>query len=297
LTEVSLNFFNFRFLVVSVVLLSLLGLTSCDSTTNSSPKLPNDAAGSFNKVMQDIGDFKPSTAWHAIPKSYQQDIKRLIKSSSELIDSATYSRIIAMYANIGKTFKAKKSIFIGMVKKNMRGRFSDDVVDKVYDAALAVTIELVESDLAQHNKLKDFDVAKFLSVHGNKIVKIIITATPELEAEFLKVKLATAKQISVMGNEVKLMITEPNGRKKEQVFVKVENRWIPKKLQVAWKPLIAQAEAEIAKAKMKSAEMSMKIQAFLPMAEAMVSQLDAIKTEQDLGLLKGMFSGFGLGRR
>lgn len=261
-------------------------LSGCGSSTQQAGP-PEGPAESMQYLMQGVADQKMEVVWEFLPASYQSDVNGLAHQFAGKMDPEIYNEMFAIAQRVAKLLQDKKEYIL---KNEMleSPKTSPEEVAKYYDPSVDILATLANSDLSTIEKLKTFDGGKFLSTSGSQIAKDFATISglmPQKEGDpgfTEKLKQAKVTLVSSEGDQATIKIEVPGEQTKEEVMVKVEDKWIPQTLAKNWKSKIESAQQSLDKLKPEDIT-SKKDQAMAGFKQlnATLAQLENAKTEKE----------------
>ncbi|MFG0239947.1 MAG: hypothetical protein ACF8CY_02665, partial [Gimesia chilikensis] len=261
-------------------------LSGCGSSAQQAGP-PEGPAESMQYLMQGVADQKMEVVWEFLPASYQSDVNGLAHQFADKMDPEIYNEMFAIAQRVAKLLQDKKEYIL---KNEMleSPKTSPEEVAKYYDPSVDILASLANSDLSTIEKLKTFDGGKFLSTSGSQIAKDFATISglmPQKEGDpgfTEKLKQAKVTLVSAEGDQATIKIEVPGETTKEEVMVKVEDKWIPQTLAKNWKSKIESAQQSLDKLKPEDIT-SKKDQAMAGFKQlnATLAQLENAKTEKE----------------
>jgi hypothetical protein len=225
-----------------------------------------------------------------LPDSYQADLQAMYKKLADKVDAEMYGKIWAL---LDKAFAA--------VKKNKdklaeAGMFPKEMLDQGLTTAEQVFTLAKELKLNDATAMKGLDIAGFLAENGKKLHDF---GWKTAEA-FQKEEVAMAKQMmgtikaelkETKENEATVAITMGD-KTKDEVFVKVEGKWIPKEMAEEWPKFKEEANKGIDEAIAQLDKNKDKINEMLTQADAAVTAFEKDGNMEALAPLMGAMGGF-----
>ncbi len=276
--------------LIPLFTLLLIGTLPLLSGCGSSPQQagpPEGPAGSMQYLMQGVADQKMEVVWEFLPASYQSDVNGLAHQFADKMDPEIYNEMFAIAQRVAKLLQDKKEYIL---KNEMleSPKTSPEEVAKYYDPGVDILASLANSDLSTIEKLKTFDGGKFLSTSGSQIAKDFATISglmPQKEGDpgfTEKLKQAKVTLVSEEGDQATIKIEVPGETTKEEVMVKVEDKWIPQTLAKNWKSKIESAQQSLDKLKPEDmAAQKTQAMAGFKQLNATLAQLENAKTEKE----------------
>lgn len=261
-------------------------LSGCGSSTQQAGP-PEGPAESMQYLMQGVADQKMEVVWEFLPASYQSDVNGLAHQFADKMDPEIYNEMFAIAQRVAKLLQDKKE-YILKNKMLESPKTSPEEVAKYYDPSVDILASLANSDLSTIEKLKTFDGGKFLSTSGSQIAKDFATISglmPQKEGDpgfTEKLKQAKVTLVSSEGDQATIKIEVPGEQTKEEVMVKVEDKWIPQTLAKNWKSKIESAQQSLDKLKPEDmAAQKAQAMAGFKQLNATLAQLENAKTEKE----------------
>lgn len=276
--------------LIPLFTLLLIGTLPLLSGCGSSPQQagpPEGPAGSMQYLMQGVADQKMEVVWEFLPASYQSDVNGLAHQFADKMDPEIYNEMFAIAQRVAKLLQDKKEYIL---KNEMleSPKTAPEEVAKYYDPGVDILASLANSDLSTIEKLKTFDGGKFLSTSGSQIAKDFATISglmPQKEGDpgfTEKLKQAKVTLVSEEGDQATIKIEVPGETTKEEVMVKVEDKWIPQTLAKNWKSKIESAQQSLDKLKPEDmAAQKNQAMAGFKQLNATLAQLENAKTEKE----------------
>ena len=202
-------------------------------------------------VLQGLKSNQPIVLWQALPVSYQQDVNTLVREFAEKVDEELWQRSVASLHKLLLVLKAKKQFFL----KNPYAPqlpISDQEHSANWDKLTALLDTLVESELADLEKLKSFDGRTFLSGTGASLMEQFAAFSSTLADDPFKnyfQKFLGEISVTVLkseGDTTIVRLEAPGAEPDELELVRVDGKWIPKDLSENWKSAIERARLILA---------------------------------------------------
>ena len=282
----------------------LLMLTTLVSVGCGSQATPD---GAVKAIADGISRSQPQAAWDQLPPSYQKDVNQLVVKFAGKMDKELWDNGFKLAQKLLKVLKEKKQFILEIPP--LKAQLAQQGVDekeltKNWNVVVDMFSTLVNSDISSLDKLKKFDVRKFLAGPGAKLMKQMstlsaLTKTDDFNKALKEMKDVKVTLIKTEGDTATVKIQRGSQEPKEEQMVKVEGKWIPKTIADQWKVKMLEAQAFIEKIKpeevTKNKEM---ILAQMKSVDALLDQLLAAKTQEKfnqvvMGFIGGLMGGFG----
>lgn len=289
-----------RVLVNAVAIVLLLGVAGCGSSKPAAKAPPATPEQAVAEVSKSLSQNKPEVLWQSLPPSYQADVKDVIQTFAGTCDPELYNQSFAISQKLVKVLQTKKDLILTHPLMRQSGVDSQKLAQN-WDAVVNVVAPLVNSEVSDLDKLKALDVEKFLSVSGAQFMqslqalsKLAPNSKTDMSTTLAGVK---ATQVKTEGDTVTVKIEYPGETPREERFVKVEERWIPKTMANDWKANIARAKTELQKATASNANQNKAMTlSQIKMLDGVLDQMLAAKTAQEFNnsLQSAMMAVMGL---
>ena len=227
------------------------------------------------------------TLWDMFPKRYQADINGVIQSAAQNIDTPVWNGVGGVVKKVSQLVATKRDFILN--NKNVQG-FVPNTPETLasWDATSKLLGAVANSSLTNHAQMKNFAMANFLQSDGQKIKaagkelsEIAASADPG-QGQPIGGKPPEFRLVSDDGQTAQVEVTESDGRKHTEAFVKVDNRWVPQEMAEEWDEKMAEAKQAIAKLATPEGKQQMSA---VPMGLMMVTgpldQMLAAKTQQE----------------
>jgi len=289
-------------LPLSAVVLALLSGGCGKSGAPRAAATPDQAMMNVAKSMQNND---PSGTWHMLPESYQRDLNEVVRAYAAAVDADLWKAGSATFGKIEEVLRTRKNLLLSSNFANMAGGRA--ALEQNYDVAVNILGTLKSSDLMDLQKMRAADLGRILSTTGRDLMRELakmdvnsaqipgMQDTMGIRNTFASLQ---AETISQEGDKAMVRITTPGQGPEEVAFVRVEGKWIPDEMANDWDTVIQDMRGGVAQiAQMKPAEKSQALM-MLGMANGVLDQLLAAKTQQELeavlGGVMGMMMGGGL---
>lgn len=251
-------------------------------------------------AASDAGDYQK--IWAALPSNYQNDIHDVIHLFAENMDPTLWNQVTGVLKKAVKLLKDKKQFIIG----HPQVALAAPVLAKNLPALTEALDATINSELTNLEKLKKFDVVKFAAGDGKKIaekMKAAGEAVKELQ-KFAPVPPGAgpggaeganpfAGLADVKATDVKIIVVKQDANSAvlkfevkgksgpEDEWVKIDGKWLPKKMVDEWEPKMAKAKQFIS-TEMKQALEGAKVQVGFMLApvNATIDSLQAAQTQE-----------------
>ncbi len=268
---------------ITVILTVLLALGGCGGDKTAA--LPSTPDGTVKTIVEAVANHQPQVVWRALPKSYQQDVNRIIRLYAETISEQNYNKSIGLARRVLKVLKDKKGIYLDMLGSIPgRVRISEGIAS--YDAVVNALEILVNSQLGSHSGLKNMDVDRFLADTGSSVMKVLSKMRLANEAMDDVTKIGIRLLSSSRGKAV-VEITRNKDKSKDKLHLElVEGRWIPEKMHGRWSRETGKIISELTQRKTKAAQSNIRVAEALLKLEKFVIGLENIKNAADFMRLR-----------
>ncbi|MFQ5484349.1 MAG: hypothetical protein ACE5DO_03340 [Desulfobacterales bacterium] len=166
---------------------------------------------------------------------------------------------------------------------------------------------ILKSELADLEKIRKLDIEKFLAGTVSDLMKKAselskLGKEDKYNKELAKLTRIKTSIIKTENEETTIKIEAPEKEPEMVVFIKVNNKWIPKELADQWKEKISKIKNELAEVSKKiTAEEKQKFLGMIKSFDGILDQILAAKTKEDfesiigqgIGMVIGMFLGKG----
>jgi len=236
----------------------------------------------MRKIADELGAGNAGILWTATPATYQKDITDLVQQSGTKLDAEVYDRGFSLITKLSDVLSKQRTFILS---SQMAGSIRNkEQIEANWDSGVAMLRSIATSKLATVEGLKTFDAEAFLNSTGDEILALAHKMSASSEkgslAEQIKKTVFTAENVTA--TSASLTAKNADGTSQTALFTKVDDRWVPAEMAAEWTAKIAEAKTNLAN--MKSEDMAKnkpQILGALAMAEGVISQLDAAKTQAE----------------
>ena len=261
----------------------------------SAPKVEKKLgpAETVTHVSSSVANGDAKAAWNSLPKSWRGEINGIAHMIGEKMPTTMWDDSFALVGRLGKVFEDKNKIFTEMMAANLPADMKkEDVESSIASIGQLLSI-IAKSDISKVESLKKVDLGKVAEASGNEILKLImsnklvnqaISKESEGKAKSLKEAMNSIKAelISETGNSAKIKVTDPDGKVEEVEMVKVEDKWIAKKMADEFNENLTKFKDELTKSLAKIPEQQMTVGMAIGMIGGVVSTLESANTVEDI---------------
>ncbi len=212
---------------------------------------PLGPAESMTALIEGVNNQQLQATWNFLPASYQTEVNGLAHEFAGKMDPEMYNGVFQTGQRLAKLLKDKKEYILK--NQMIQGLpVPPEKVAQFWEPTVGILAAIVNSDVSSLDKLKSFDGGKFLSTTGNQLAKNVVSLSdliPTKEGEpslSEKMKQTKVTLVSTEGDTATIKIEAPGEEPKEQIMVKVEEKWIPKTLADNWKSKMENARKQLA---------------------------------------------------
>lgn len=261
-------------------------LSGCGSSAQQAGP-PAGPAESMQNLMQGIADENLVELWNFFPASYQQQWNDQTREFAAKVDPELYNGIFNTAQRITSLLKDKKEFILK--NQMIQGLpVPQERLSEFWDPTVGILATIANGEVSSVEKLKDFNAKTYLNGEGNIVLKKVFQISemiPKKEGELNfreRIKQTKVTLISEEGDTAKIKIEAPGEEPREQVMIKVEDKWIPDKLQSLWKRQLDQSRQEIAQITPESMQASkQKVMPVLKSINEQLAILENAKTEAE----------------
>ena len=277
---------------LTILVATLAVLCSCGSS------LPDDPKGTVEETAKALSKNDPEILWEALPESYQNDVKGLITDIAKQIEpnKAIYNDGMKLLSKAADVLREKKD-FITKTPHPMLSMMiaEPESFASNFDATVGLIDTILKSDIASYDSFKSMDPGDFLSDTGGALMEKIaavskLSKDDGWENDVMKhIKNLIVEFLSEGDAGTKLKMINAVVEAEEMLFVKVEDKWLPKEMVDDWKKGIDEAKAQINSTvgEKASAEDVEQAKQMIQMFNQSLDELSATKTPEQFNAKLG----------
>ena len=257
-----------------------LAVFGCSDSGAGTAEMPTTPDGTVMHVAAALADNRPQVLWRAAPAKYQQDMTGLVHGFADKVDKELWNMSFGLLQKLTHILDEKREFIFQhpmlaqQMKENPSARDNWESIVQMLDT-------LVNSELADLDKLRSIDIESFLSGTGAELmVQLSDAMALNPDADF-KVKLRSIKAsvVSSEGDTAIVKIEMQGESSKQEQFARVGGRWVPKDMADQWDDQIAEAREKLAQwspdDQQKQQQMNM-----LKMVDTALDNLQAAQTPE-----------------
>lgn len=293
------NFFN-RTIILT---LSILVIIFISDYSESAAKTPDKVV---ETVIQGLSKNKPQILWNALPENYQKDVNELLSDFATKMDKDIWNKTFELIQKIITILETKKDLILTGDMVN-EAPVDKKQISENWSSFVSILELIVKSELADLEKIRKLNIEKFMAGTVSDLMKKAselskLEKEDKYNKELDKLTRIKTSIIKTGNEETTIKIEVPDEEPKVVVFIKVDNKWIPKDLADQWKEKISEIKKGLSEASEKIAiEEKQKFLGMMKSFDGILDQILAAKTKEDLepiigqgiGMLIGMFLGKG----
>ena len=267
-------------LTAGALLLTGCGKKAKEAAAVTIPDAP-DAA--IQTVITEFAKGNGGILWQAMPASYQSDVNTLAQLAGSKIDPEVYGKSFATIARLAEVIDQQQALILN--SSFMQGRSTEEMAQ--LEAALPSIVGLLgaitSSELASTAGLLNFNGQDFFDTTVSQFTQYAETLGQLAGDESVLSDYMNAVVSVVQADDMQatLSTTIPGQEPLEQVFTKVEQRWVPSEMASDWSSEIAEAKAELDATFIEDmAAQKPQIMSVLAMIDGVLAQIAAAENQQ-----------------
>ncbi len=268
--------------------------------SNRPAKVPETPDAAILAVVEGLKENKPQALWEFLPSGYQRDVNDLVHDFARRMDADLWNRGFKIARRIVKILETKRRFILESPLWKQSERVAVDEVAADLDAAAGLLGTLASSDMSDLEKLKEIDVGDFLAETGGSMMSQLsklsaVTPGDPLSTTFQKNLSVSKTSVLRSGGDrsaaagratVKLEFAGEPAKTEEVEFVRIEGKWIPKRLADQWNASIEAAKQSLAKITPESlAQNKEQVLKQLDGVEQFLDSLEGTKTASEFNLV------------
>mgnify|MGYP001148894392 FL=1 len=284
-------------LTAGALLLTGCGKKAEEAAAVTIPDAPDNA---IQTVIREFAKGNGGILWQAMPASYQSDVNTLAQLAGSKIDPEVYGKSFATIARLAEVIDQQQALILN--SSFMQGRSTEEMAQ--LEAALPSIVGLLgaitSSELASTAGLLNFNGQDFFDTTVSQFTQYAETLGQLAGDESVLSDYMNAVVSVVQADDMQatLSTTIPGQEPLEQVFTKVEQRWVPSEMASDWSSEIAEAKAELDATFIEDmAAQKPQIMSVLAMIDGVLAQIAAAENQQqfDQSLLGAILMMVGPG--
>jgi len=196
----------------------------------------------IQKLVDGLGNNRPSDVWDALPKGYQRDVESLFQDLAQ-IDPEVHAKLFAVLKHAAAVGSAKKPIIQQVLKARIPENSTNSIESQLvaeYDNLHGFVDAIANSELADLAWLRSPAMGTFMGGSGTKIMTSGVALSQAFGSptnELVMMGGATIKVIAGTTNIVE-MTTSGNQTMPPWLCEKQDGKWLPKWMIDDWSGLM-----------------------------------------------------------
>lgn len=217
------------------------------------------------------------TAYDFLPPGFQQDIDRVVRELATTVEPEVWNALVRIANKAHRVSREKKPFILASLGRPDQPDQMRALAES-WDSLVAALGELLASDLADLNRLREFDSRRFLATTGNTLLQTLRGGNMGVGLDPLSLQQISVELLSAVDGVVMLQIVPPGGSAVDQVeFVSVDGHWIPRSLANSWESTLNAWSTRIS----EDGRLGNSARAFLVQLEAGLDRLLAAETQEE----------------
>ena len=260
-------------------------LTGCGKKAEEAAvvTIPDAPDAAIQTVITEFAKGNGGILWQAMPASYQSDVNTLAQLAGSKIDPEVYGKSFATIARLAEVIDQQQVLILN--SSVMQGRSAEEMAE--LEAALPSIAGLLgaitSSELASTAGLLNFNGQDFFDTTVSQFTQYAETLGQLAGEESMLSNYMNTVVTVVEADDLQatLLTTVPGKEPLEQVFTKVEQRWVPSAMASDWAAKIAEAKAELDATFIEDmAAQKPQIMSVLAMIDGVLAQIAAAENQQ-----------------
>ena len=280
---------------------SALLLTSCGKKAEEDTAVTIGGApdAAIQALVAELANGNGGILWQAMPATYQADVSDLLHLAGSRVDSELYDQGFATLARLAEVIDLQEAFILD--SSFTQGRVVGEMaqLEAVLPAMIGLVETITSSELASTTGLLNFNGQGFFDTTVSKLTQYVdilgqLTGEESMLSDYMN---AVVSLVAADDVQATLLMTLPGQEPFEQVFTRVEQRWVPSEMASRWVAEIAEAKAKFAATSMEDvAAQKPQIMAVLTMIDGVLTQIAVAETQEqfDQSLKGAMMPLMGL---
>ncbi len=263
--------------------------TQTASSLPSAPQKPttDSALASVEETLDAIKRGDLVRALNFLPAKYQSDVDDLVHEFANQMDADVWAKLFATLRKFIEVLRTRKPLFLEL--DLLQDRVEFDFIRRNWDASVGLLESVVQSDLSDLTTLRTVMVKSLLPGEASELLRQLdalgLGLGADLAQQFSEVNV---QFVRANGNEQVLTFQGPRDEKPvEIIYIKHEERWLPKSLVEQWSAGIETDRAWLAKLPEQIKAVKPRLMESLSQTEAILDQILAAQNREEFAQAVG----------
>ena len=286
-------------LTASALIFTACGQSTEEGAAPAGVTIPDAPDAAIQTVITEFAQGNGGIIWQAMPSTYQTDVNDLLHLAGSKLDAEIYDKSFATIARLADVVEQQQAFILG--SSFMEGRSVEEMaqLEAALPSVVGIVNTLTTSELASTAGLANFDGQAFFDTTVSKFAQYSEALAKLAGEESVLSDYANAVVSVVEADDLQatLLTTITGQEPLEQMFTKVEQRWVPVEMASEWAAEIAEATANLeATTGEEMAAKKLQIMGVLTMLDGVLTQIAAAETQEqfDQSLKGAMMPIMGL---
>lgn len=207
---------------------------------DGSPRTPEAA---MRQMVEGLRANQPEVIWQAMPPGIQREVNAFVQEFARKMDPDLWQQSFETWQTLVRLLKEKKTEVLSHPELAKLSEEQRSQLEKNWDGVVELLTILVHSELGDLEKLKSFDMGRFLEKTGGRWLSELASLSESLGQDSLSGMLAGLEPKTLSTNnqqaEMAWMMPESSEPVSRFYLVKLENRWVPAGWATAWEQIRA----------------------------------------------------------
>lgn len=192
------------------------------------------AEAAFQQILVSFQRGQLDAAYDVLPNSYQVDVDKVLHAFADQMDPDVWASAFDLIRKFASVMKSKKTLILNFEPFKKSPQM--ELIKPHWDTFASGLIEFAQGDLADPARLKQSGVKKLLQSASKMLVGVPLPKFGDV----------TVKTVKSEGDTAVILYRESKASEpQEVVFVKVEDKWLPKSIVDNWSTTMRNANARV----------------------------------------------------
>jgi hypothetical protein len=243
-------------------------------------------------VAEGLGNKQPEVFWQALPASYQNDVQGLVRGFADSADPQLWNQTFQTLNKLIRVLDEKRDFIFQQPLLAARMESASNAPES-YDGIIRILQTVTTSEISDLEQLRNLDIEGFLAGPMASVLEqleVVSQLAPESTETVQSWKSFRATVIESSEDTALLRIESDGEVSGEEEFVRVEGKWVPRKMAESWESSIADARKGLTTISSdQSPEQKQQMLMFLAMADGVLDSLLSAETQEQFnGSLSGI---------
>lgn len=235
------------------------------------------------------------TLWDSLPKSYQNDVKDLMRLTNETTDKEQYVMNQRLAAQLGRTLLKQRDFAFNYPAMDSVPPEAMGIIEKVYSPVAGIVSILGDQDVLSLEAIRADDWEPMIAELDQKLAPHLAALLRVVPIEYNPLASLTNLNPDAvqMNGDARgtVTITGPDGKNADLAFVLMDGKWLPEPMVADWSESMAEAKKQVTATASQAQQSAAASSAAISFVGAALGNIESAETQEEFNEIIDMYIG------